>query len=83
MAKLSGFYPPINKAYHVKRNPKKNCYEIVYYTKKTTLHILRKGAPNTYQYELEQHLHRSGISTRRDAENQCVALNARFGVVYV
>ena len=41
------------------------------------------GCYEIYRYNKQDTLiiHRSGISTRKDANNQCVALNFRFGGV--
>jgi len=64
-----GFYPPTNKVFYAKLNPKKNCYEI----------FEKRYTESTYQrYDV---LHRSNISTRKDAENQLVSLNFNKGVV--
>ena len=68
---MSGFYPRTKQVYKVRRNNEKECYEIVYCSEQ------KVGEPCSNWM-----VHRSGITTRRDANNQCVALNSRFGVVY-
>ena len=72
--KLSGFYPRKAKRFIVQRQPEGG-YCIVYMGMPDFI-----GDQNPRVCTMSYH--RKNISTRKDAENQCVSLNFRYRMVY-